>query len=124
MKRKKWKVIRLGKFERNQKRLDKRLLKENFDYWRKQVYAQDNHKCAICESIEFITAHHIIVRENHDLRFDPMNGITLCPLHHKYCRKISAHNNSFVFFLWLKENRKEQYAYLESMCKLSHKCSV
>jgi 5-methylcytosine-specific restriction endonuclease McrA len=112
-KRKKWKFIRLGKYERNQKKFDKRLIKEEFEYWKRETYERDGHKCAICQTTESLTVHHIVVRENHDLRFDPMNAIVLCIAHHKYSRILSAHNNSFVFFIWLEKNRPEQYAYLK-----------
>lgn len=40
--------------------------------------------------------------------FELLNGVTLCPTHHKF-GKYSAHKNSIWFAKFLKNNRKNQY---------------
>ena len=81
--------------------------------WARQVKERDGLRCVICGSPERLNAHHIIVRENHETKFDVQNGISLCPKHHFFCRQISAHNNPLGFFLWLEKNRPEQLQYLK-----------
>jgi hypothetical protein len=79
--------------------------------WAQAVKERDNNKCVICGSTIKPNAHHIIVRENELTRHDVNNGLTLCPKHHLFCRKISAHNNPLGLFVWLMKNRQEQLNY-------------
>lgn len=81
--------------------------------WANSVKDRDNWTCVICGSKERINAHHIIVRENLELKFDINNGLSLCPKHHFFCRKISAHNNPLGLILWIQKNREEQFNYLK-----------
>lgn len=83
-----------------------------------QLVKQRDKACVVCGSTKMLNAHHIVVQEVEALRFDVQNGIALCPLHHQFSRQMSAHGNSFPFFVWLKKNRPEQYAYLEEKCAL------
>jgi len=90
-----------------ERRLNKRKLKE----WSIAVRNRDENKCVICNSTEFLNAHHIFPKEAkryRDLRFDINNGITLCSRHHKYSYDNSPHKNPLVFIVWLIKNRKEQ----------------
>lgn len=80
--------------------------------WALSVKRRDENKCVICGETSRLNAHHIIVRENDDTKLDINNGISLCPKHHFFCRKVSAHNNPIGFFIWLKKNRPNQYYYI------------
>lgn len=56
-------------------------------------------------------AHHLLPKERYpEYRFKKVNGVCLCPTHHKYGRH-SAHRNPIWFALWLRANRPEQYAW-------------
>lgn len=89
----------------------RRLRNKKDKEWREAVKKRDNDKCVINDncSTGFIQAHHIIPRENKIFRHDVDNGVCLCPRHHKYSYDLSAHKNSFVFFLWLLEHRQIQF---------------
>ncbi len=54
-------------------------------------------------------AHHLLPKEQYkEFRTKAINGICLCPIHHKF-GKFSAHRNPIWFVLWLKRNRREQW---------------
>jgi hypothetical protein len=83
--------------------------------WSQGVKERDSNACVICKHAGLINAHHIIPREITWLKHNLMNGITLCPRHHRFSREISAHQNPFKFILWLEKNRPEQYLYLKAL---------
>jgi len=60
------------------------------------VLARWGGKCAICGETHLANCHHIIPREFASLRFNPNNGIVLCPQHHRLT-KWSAHVNPVWF---------------------------
>ena len=97
------KIKQLAKREAN------KLMKE----WSNAVKDRDKRICVICKDAKMLNAHHIIPRENAKLRYDINNGISLCPKHHQFSRDISAHSNSFIFYVWLQENRLEQFNYIK-----------
>jgi len=76
--------------------------------WAIKVKERDEYKCAICGEREKPCAHHLIPREIKKTRFMVSNGITLCPLHHRFSRQISAHQNPIAFIMWMEENRPNQ----------------
>ena len=84
---------------------------------------RDGWVCSICKKVmdrkQDLHCHHIIPRENRELRHDLMNGIALCCLHHKFSLEISPHKNAFEFFVWLEKNRPEQFWYLKEKVKNS-----
>lgn len=84
--------------------------------WAKQIKERDKG-CVICGSKVRLNAHHIIPREIKEFRYDLMNGLALCPRHHKYNFQISAHRSSFSFLEWFINNRPEQYLYLKKKLK-------
>lgn len=100
---------------------DKKLLKN----WANKVKMLDGNKCAICGRTDRLNAHHILPREYKPTRYWTLNGIALCPKHHQFSREISPHANSFVFFMWLLDNRPNQVLALkkriESVGKTHHK---
>lgn len=76
--------------------------------WSRKVRDRDE-KCVVCGGILHLNAHHILPKENYkEFMFEVLNGITLCPTHHKF-GKYSAHKNSVWFACFLKENCLEQY---------------
>lgn len=89
-----------------------KLTKEDKE-WADKVKTRDGWRCVICGDVNRPNAHHIIVRENKETKLDVNNGLTLCPKHHFFCRKISAHNNPIGLFLWLDTRRPEQFGYLK-----------
>lgn len=61
-----------------------------------------------------LNAHHLLPKERYpEFRFLPINGICLCPQHHKYS-KFSAHRNPIWFTLWLRKHRPEQYVWCKA----------
>ena len=82
--------------------------------WSEAVRRRDGCKCIYCGSTEKPQAHHLCPKSCKDskLRYDIMNGVTLCSLHHKYSNKISAHKSPIIFAEWLRNNRFEQYNYV------------
>jgi recombinational DNA repair protein RecR len=79
--------------------------------WAKCIKNRDEWKCVICGDTQRPNAHHLIVRENKESKLSMLNGLTLCPKHHFFCRKISAHNNPLGLYFWLEKNRPEQLQY-------------
>jgi hypothetical protein len=77
--------------------------------------------CAVCASQGKLNTnrtalHHIIARSrSRFLRYDPRNGVILCPRHHCFGGSPCAHGfNSMAiaaFVDWLKEHRAEDWAY-------------
>ena len=80
--------------------------------WADTIKQRDKN-CVICHKTERLNAHHIIPKEIKELKFDLMNGISLCPNHHRFSREISPHQNPFAFMLWLEKNRPKQFNYLK-----------
>jgi len=85
------------------RKLRKKLDKE----WADKIKERDK-SCIICGSKKRLNAHHLIPREVKEFRYDLDNGVALCPKHHKYSYKISAHKNSIAFIKWMKINRPKQ----------------
>jgi len=103
------------------KKSKKMIEREKLLIWRNAVVNRDNYKCQICKHLGIntitkprgLSAHHIIPKHYKDLKYDIMNGITLCFNHHKV-GKMSAHMNSIFFTLFLQNYKKEQYVYLKN----------
>lgn len=91
--------------------------------WTEKVHELHDGRCAVCGKKHgfvdpatgkpsYMNAHHIEPRATcAALRYDPMNGILLCPSCHKFGRN-SAHKGSIWFITWLIANRKDQYDYI------------
>lgn len=63
----------------------------------------------------YIHAHHILPFAGYrEYRFEPMNGIPLCPNCHKFSAKFSAHKGGMWFAAWLQRHRPQQYAWVTS----------
>lgn len=80
--------------------------------WRRQVYAADKWKCAICGKGGDIHAHHLYSAAKYPgLIIDPENGVTLCVQHHDNKYEGSFHriygthdNNPHQFLEYLDEH--------------------
>ena len=90
--------------------------------WVEKVRLLHGDRCAICGRAYgdvdgagktcFLNAHHIDSRNtNPRLRWDALNGILLCPKHHKFSKN-SAHKGSIWFITWLMTYRWNQYVYI------------
>jgi len=76
----------------------KKLGRRALELWKKVVKKRAKHKCEVpeCKKVKFLNAHHIeSFVTNKTLRYDPENGVCLCPAHHKF-GWLSAHR-SFCF---------------------------
>jgi hypothetical protein len=77
--------------------------------WSKKVRERDGGACIVCGSASTLNAHHVLPKENyHEFMYEVINGVTLCPTHHKF-GKYSAHKNPIWFAKYLQEFRCEQY---------------
>ena len=81
--------------------------------WAEVVKDRAHSKCEVCGEPDSkahpLNAHHIMPRQNFSgLRFDPMNGVALCPKCHKF-GKFSAHKGGIWFGSWLSANRFDRY---------------
>ena len=91
--------------------------------WVAKVQTMNGGRCAVCGKLHgeidpvtgkpsFMNAHHVESRDTCPrLRWDPLNGVLLCPSHHKF-GKSSAHKSSIWFITWLQQTRPLQYAYI------------
>lgn len=86
--------------------------------WSKLVRDRDNNKCVVCERAEKLNAHHIIPKENKETRHALINGISLCPLHHRFSRTLSAHQHPLAFFKWMEKHRSYQLACMKDKCNI------
>jgi len=94
-----------------------KLTKEDKE-WAIDVKFNDWKKCVICGQDHHLNAHHIIPREIHHTRHKILNGITLCPRHHRFSRQLSAHQNPLAFFKWMQIHRHEQLNKLIALCPI------
>lgn len=80
--------------------------------WTKRVYEDWGGRCAVCGSESLPNAHHLENRNTcRALRYDPMNGVLLCPSHHKW-GKDSAHKGGIWFADWLLKNHPDRFGYV------------
>ena len=80
--------------------------------WTARVGDEWGHKCAVCGSENLPNAHHLENRNTcRALRYDPMNGVLLCPSHHKF-GKDSAHKGGIWFADWLRRHHPGRLNYV------------
>ncbi|MFA5724414.1 MAG: hypothetical protein WC979_09230 [Candidatus Pacearchaeota archaeon] len=94
------------------KKLAKRETNKKYKEWGIAVKERDGNSCIVCGAKKMLNAHHLIPREIVEFRFMVINGVSLCPMHHKFNRYFSAHRNPIAFLLWFKYNHTEQYSKL------------
>ncbi len=79
------------------------------ELWSLIVKSRDNHCCIVCGDTNMINAHHLISRKIFAYRWKSINGVTLCPKHHKFDLLLSAHTSPWGLDEWMQENRVEAY---------------
>ena len=104
---------KLPRLHRPKKESTRTITTRLYKAWSTIVHAQHGNKCAVCgreNSKEApLNAHHIMPRQMFSgLRFDPQNGVSLCPKCHKL-GKFSAHKGGIWFAEWLFETHPDKY---------------
>lgn len=105
-------------------RLEKAKAKVTSRYWRNKadaawsILVRQNATCAVCGRTDKLQAHHLISRWVLQLRHNPLNGIVLCPIHHKWDRKISGHQGPMGLAWLLQKQKPEQWAWLMSIYEM------
>lgn len=98
----------------------KNLKKKCDDLWREIIH--EKFYCEVCGKPPSLkengdrgnhNAHHVITKNNYNLRWDIRNGVNLCVSCHKFGNP-SAHGNPLWFAKWLEINRPEDYEYLQN----------
>lgn len=107
------KKTRTPKLHRPKKESTKTITTRLYKTWASIVHAYYGDRCAICGKENSkdapLNAHHIMPRQMFSgLRFDPKNGIALCPRCHKM-GKFSAHKGGLWFAEWLRAHEPERY---------------
>lgn len=77
--------------------------------WSKAVKILGDNKCAYCGSTEGLNSHHIIGRRNFATRWNVNNGVVLCPKHHVFSSKFSAHQTPTLFSDFIQEKRGDEW---------------
>ena len=93
----------------NKLKQSRKIIKKKDKEWAIAVKLDGSQTCALCSSNIRLNAHHIVPRQDKRLRWELVNGIALCPNHHRFSFEMSAHQNPFKFFLWFMNNRPEQF---------------
>jgi len=91
----------------------------NSKYWRNKADKSwslliRRNNCFVCGTDQNLQAHHIIDRWVLQLRHEPLNGVSLCPAHHKWGRKVSGHKGAFGLAWLLQQKNPEQWEWLMS----------
>jgi hypothetical protein len=92
----------------------KKLVEKADDLW--STLVKIPNKCAVCSKSNNLESHHLIGRNNWKYRYEPMNGLCLCPVHHSLGDGIAAHGSNDVtgrFRDWFEKNRPKQYEWFE-----------
>jgi len=79
--------------------------------WSELIRQRNGGRCEVCGK-PGNNPHHVISRRNLTLRHDLRNGVLLCPSHHTFSSKESAHLDPIFFMRWFEVNRREDYNYL------------
>lgn len=96
------------------KKKDNRTATKTLDtLWSKATKKLAGNKCEVCGKVDTLNSHHVIGRSNYALRWEIKNSVVLCANHHKFSREFSAHNNPVWFDGWLRDNKPEQYEFLQ-----------
>ena len=87
-------------------------------YWRNKADAvwskavRRDGRCLVCGTTESLQAHHLISRWIIPLRHELMNGVCLCPKHHKWDRHISGHQSPFGLAVLILREKPDVWAWL------------
>lgn len=113
--RQKSKKPRIPKLHRPKRESTKTIVARLYKTWSAIVHGRANGRCEVCGAEGKNDAHHVQPRQIcSGLRFDPRNGVCLCPSHHKYGHQ-SAHKGMLWFVDWFRKTRPEDYEFV-MMC--------
>jgi len=95
-------------------------MKSLLKLWGQQVHEEWKFKCPVCTSLKMVSpdkldAHHIIDKRYAPTRYSVLNGILLCPLHHRFSPIRSAHGNPIWFINWLTQEFPSRLSALEDI---------
>jgi hypothetical protein len=79
--------------------------------WREIVLSQANHKCEYPNCTVNYTQlhpHHYFNKKNKSVKYDPLNGIALCHLHHTNGNN-AAHLDPNWKEIWLASNKRPSW---------------
>lgn len=113
---KKKKKILKSVLVKREKRKIRREERERWNMLRDNVKITQGNHCYICEKEVFGKSahiHHIISRDIKELKYDRLNLVLLCPVHHKL-GSLSVHQTSIYFSELLRKREPERYYYLLS----------
>ena len=95
------------------KRRNERL--RNYREWTPLILKRDGYKCVICQSMEFVQAHHLdSYHSNVDKRYDIGNGVSLCFRHHG--SPFNRIKGSFHVVYGFMNNTREQFEEYKCRC--------
>lgn len=77
--------------------------------WSKLVKLRAGMKCEYCGKTSYLNSHHIYSRSKKSVRWDVMNGISLCVGHHTFSSKFSAHKTPLEFMDWLINKKGQNF---------------
>lgn len=99
----------------NKAKLERREKNKKDKAWAIAVKEAYGNCCAVCGDNKRLNAHHIISRTIKEFRHEVVNGIALCPKHHRFSFKFSAHQNPFIFYRWFAKAYGYKYERLEAL---------
>lgn len=89
--------------------------------WSLKVKSVFGCKCAVCGATENLNSHHIEPRTSSAvIRWDALDGISLCVIHHKYGRD-AAHKSSIFFYEFVKGLVPNVIEYIKPLRKIELK---
>ena len=77
--------------------------------WATAIKIDWANKCAVCGHRGTIHAHHLIPRHNTATRYEPENGLALCPSCHLFNPHTSPHQNALGWLDWLRDHYVARY---------------
>lgn len=77
--------------------------------WSLLVKLKANNRCEYCGTPHQLNSHHIHTRQKRSTRWDILNGICLCVMHHTLSLKFSAHGTPMKFRHWLVNYKGQQF---------------
>ena len=93
-----------------------------FKLWSEKVRSRANNSCEYCgkrvgelsidgKPLIKVDSHHLQSRKIKDnpLKFDILNAVSVCPLHHKFSCNESFHRSPIITINWLIKNHPERF---------------
>lgn len=91
--------------------------------WSLKVKSVFGNKCAVCGASENLNSHHIEPRTSSAIiRWDVLDGISLCVIHHKYGRD-AAHKSTIFFYEFIRKKLPNVVEYIKPLRKFELKAN-